>query len=299
MTHTLKIKEGFKGERSLAMPEMVLKMAQEDPVLQTLHVTDIGYYPHATYHYRNRQTPIDQYVLIYCVKGSGKYQVEGKQYQVKANQYFILPANKAHAYASNNEDPWTIYWIHFRGTLASYYGEDALEPTTVSASLNSRIADRNNIFEDIFLTLSDGYTIENLRYTASLLHFYLGSLRYLPIYRRCHKGEKTDENCTLVNAILKFMEENIERQLTLKDIANYTGYSASHLSSLFSNSTGHSLMNYFNMLKVKKACELLDTTNLKITQVSCMVGIEDSLYFSRLFRKIIGISPKQYREKEK
>lgn len=301
MTHTLKIKEGFKGERSLAMPEMVLKMAQEDPVLQTLHVTDIGYYPHATYHYRNRQTPIDQYVLIYCVKGSGKYQVEGKQYQVKANQYFILPANKAHAYASNKEDPWTIYWIHFRGTLASYYGEDALEPTTVSASLNSRIADRNNIFEDIFLTLLDGYTIENLRYTASLLHFYLGSLRYLPIYRRCHKSEEknTDENCTLVNAILKFMEENIERQLTLKDIANYTGYSASHLSSLFSNSTGHSLMNYFNMLKVKKACELLDTTNLKITQVSCMVGIEDSLYFSRLFRKIIGISPKQYREKEK
>lgn len=301
MTQILKIKEGFKGERSLTMPEMVLKMAQEDPVLQTLHVTDIGYYPHATYHYRNRQTPIDQYVLIYCVKGSGKYQIEGKQYQVKANQYFILPANKTHAYASNNEDPWTIYWIHFRGTLASYYGEEAFEPTNVSASLNSRIADRNNIFEDIFLTLSDGYSIDNLRYTASLLHFYLGSLRYLPIYRRCHKGEekKTDENCILVNAILKFMEENIERQLTLKDIANYTGYSVSHLSSLFSNSTGHSPMNYFNMLKVKKACELLDTTNLKITQVSCMVGIEDSLYFSRLFRKIIGISPKQYREKEK
>ena len=170
----------------------------------------------------------------------------------------------------------------------------------MSVSINSRIADRNNIFEDIFLTLSDGYSIDNLRYTTSLLHFYLGSLRYLPIYRRCHKGNEknTNESFALVNAILKYMEENIERQLTLKEISNYTGYSVSHLSSLFNASTGHSPMNYFNMLKIKKACELLDTTNLKITQVSSMVGIDDSLYFSRLFRKIIGISPRQYREKK-
>lgn len=300
MTHILKIKQGFKGERSLTMPEMVLNMAQEDPILQTLHVTDIGYYPHAIYHYRNRPTAIDQYVLIYCVKGSGKYSVDGKHFEVKENQYFILPANKPHAYASNNEVPWTIYWIHFRGTLASYYGEDAIEPRDVSASVNSRIADRNNIFEDIFLTLSDGYTIDNLRYTTSLLHFYLGSLRYLPIYRKCHKvkEENTDNHCIVVNAALKYMEENMERQITLKDLATYTGYSVSHFSSIFSSSTGHSPLNYFNMLKVKKACELLDTTDMKITQISGKVGIDDPLYFSRIFKKIVGISPKQYREKD-
>lgn len=301
MNDLLKIKQGFKGERSLSMPAMVLEQAQKDPVLQSLHITDIGYYPHATYHYRNRQAPIDQYVLIYCVKGSGKYRIEDKQYEVKANQYFILPANKAHVYASNNNDPWTIYWIHFRGTLASYYGENAEEPTTVSASLNSRIADRNNIFEDILLTLLDGYTIDNLRYTSSLLHFYLGSLRYLPIYRKCHKvkEQETDDHGIMVNATLKYMEENIERQLTLQDLSTYTGYSISHFSMVFRASTGHSPLSYFNMLKVKKACELLDTTNMKITQISCKVGIDDSLYFSRLFRKIVGISPKQYREQEK
>lgn len=157
----LKIKDGFKGERSLIMPEMILSLAKEDPVLRTLHITDIGYYPHATHHYRERTEPIDQYVLIYCVKGSGKYSVEG--------------------------------------------------PITVSANISSRIADRNNIFEDIFLTLSDGYTIENLRYTASMLHFYLGSLRYLPLYRKYHKKEMQNEGeiQTVINASLKFMEENV------------------------------------------------------------------------------------------
>ena len=89
----IKIKNGFQGERSLVMPEMILDLADSDPVLRTLHITDIGYYPHATYHYRERTEPIDQCVLIYCVKGSGHYSIDGKQYKVKANQYFIIPAN--------------------------------------------------------------------------------------------------------------------------------------------------------------------------------------------------------------
>ena len=297
----IKIKNGFKGERSLIMPEMILKLAQEDPVLKNLHITDIGYYPHATHHYRERTSPIDQCVLIYCVKGSGRYTVNGKQYEVKANQYFILPAMTPHAYASNNDDPWTIYWIHFRGNLAEYYAEGAEAPITVSTNLSSRIADRNEIFEDIFLTLSDGYTIENLRYTSSLLHFYLGSLRYLPLYRKFHKRtvENEEQTHTIINAALQYMEENIERQISLQDLAQYTGYSVSHFSAIFKSSTGHSPLSYFNILKIKKACELLDTTDMKINQISCKVGIDDSYYFSRLFTKTVGISPRKYRENSK
>lgn len=294
----IKIKDGFRGERSLVMPEMVSKLAEKDPVLSALHITDIGFYPHAIHHFRQRTAPIDQFVLIYCIKGSGKYQVNGKQYEVKANQYFILPAKLPHSYASNNNDPWTIYWIHFRGLQAPYYAEGATAPVTVSTNLNSRIADRNAIFEDIFMTLSDGYTIENLRYTASLLHFYLGSLRYLPIYRRCHKKDGMDnkkEELVITNAALKYMEENLGKNITLHDIANYTGYSISHFSMIFKNNTGHSPLSYFNIMKIKKACELLETTDMKINQISCVVGIIDSYYFSRLFTKIVGISPKKYR----
>lgn len=298
----LKIKDGFRGEHSLVIPEMVRKMAEKDAVLSTLYITDIGFYPHATYHYRQRTTPIDQNVLIYCVKGSGKYQINGKQYEVKANQYFILPSMTPHAYASNNDDPWTIFWIHFSGSLASYYAEGAQAPITISPNLNSRIADRNSIFEDIFMTLSDGYNIENLRYTSALLHFYLGSLRYLPIYRKCHRrkqsGNQTEENI-ITNAALKYMEENIGKPITLQDLAKYTGYSVSHFSMVFSKNTGRSPLSYFNMLKIQKACELLETTDMKINQISCMVGINDSFYFSRLFAKIVGVSPRKYREREK
>lgn len=297
----LKIRDGFKGERSIIMPEIILRMAKADPVLSTLHITDIGYYPHATHHYRERKVPIDQCVLIYCVNGSGTYRVADRQYEVHANQFFVLPQMTPHAYASNDNDPWTIYWIHFRGSLAQYYAEGLEKPTDVSPNINSRIADRNDIFEDMFLTLNDGYTIDNLRYTSSLLHFYLGSMRYMPIYRKNHKKHNSEntEADTIISEAMRYMEENIGRQISLQELAHYTGYSVSHFSAAFKNSTGHSPLSYFNIMKVKKACELLDTTDMKINQISCMVGIDDAYYFSRLFTKTIGISPKKYREVEK
>ncbi len=251
----IKIKNGFQGERSLVMPGDDSGFDKSDPVLQTLYITDIGYYPHATYHYRDGRSPSTKCVLIYCVKGSGHYSINGKQYKVKANQYFIVPANTPHAYASNNGDPWTIYWIHFCGTLAHIYAEGAEMPTTISPNLNSRIADRNNIFEDMFLTLSDGYSLENLRYTSSLLHFYLGSLRYMPQYRKFHKREEQNDNeiHSIINAALKYMEENIEKSITLKELAEYTGYSVSHFSAIFKDSTGHSPLSYFNLLKIQES----------------------------------------------
>lgn len=295
-----KIKDGFRGERSLIMPDAVRQQAMDDPMLSTLYITDIGFYPHAVHHYRQRTEPIEQWVLIYCTNGSGRYMTGDRHYEVHANQYFILPAGVPHAYASNNDDPWSIYWIHFGGTRARYYAGDTGEPVNVSPNINSRIADRNNIFEDIFATLSNGYTTENLRYTTSLLHFYLGSLRYLPIYRQCHKRttneEGKDENI-ITNATLQYMEENLDKPITLQELANYTGYSISHLTMVFKSNTGHSPLNYFNMLKIKKACELLETTSMKVNQISCMVGIYDSYYFSRLFTKVVGISPRKFRER--
>ena len=91
------------------------------------------------------------------------------------------------------------------------------------------------------------------------------------------------------------MNENIEKKLRLDDLCRFIGYSPSQLSLLFRNQTGHSPHNYFNILKIQLACKLLETTDLKINQICAKVGIDDSYYFSRLFTKTIGISPKKYR----
>ena len=291
-----KLKEGFTGEQSIVLPEMIQRLSDSDIFLQQLHITDIGYYPHAIYHYRERPNGVKQYILIYCVKGSGWYSVLGKRHEIKEQQYFIIPQGEPHVYASNNDDPWTIYWVHFTGTMASFFGDNCYTPTDITTAKTSRIADRNSIFEEIFLTLSDNYGIDNLRYASSLLYGFLASFKYIKQFRNYNTLNARLANNDIVSAAVRFMNENIEKQLTLSQIADYIGYSTSQFSLIFKMKTGHSPLNYFNMLKVQRACKFLETTDLKINQICSKVGIDDSYYFSRLFSKTIGISPKQYRK---
>ncbi|GJG29917.1 hypothetical protein PRBRB14_07960 [Hallella multisaccharivorax DSM 17128] len=88
---------------------------------------------------------------------------------IKKQQYFIIPQGEPHVYASNNDDPWTIYWVPFTGNMAPFFGDNCYTPTDIITAKTSRVADRNNIFEEIFLTLSDNYSLDNLRYASSLL----------------------------------------------------------------------------------------------------------------------------------
>ena len=107
----VKLKDGFTGERALVLPRIIVDKMEEDPLTSMLHITDIGYYPKAKHHFRERKEPINQYVFIYCIDGAGWYRIGNQEYTVSANQYFILPAGVPHAYASDKSYPWTGYTL--------------------------------------------------------------------------------------------------------------------------------------------------------------------------------------------
>ncbi len=261
----MKQKDGFIGERSIVLPQMIIDMEKADPLVSSLYITDIGYYPHARGHYRERKVPIAQHVLIYCVDGAGWYSMGNSQLQrIGANQFVILPAGKPHAYHSDTDNPWTIYWVHFTGTQS-----------------------------DIYNTLSETFSRDSLRYVSSMLHYYLASMRYLNTYRMA--GNRIDDG-DVVAAAVHYMNENMERRLTLKEIAKYTGYSSGHFSAMFKHKTGNSPLAYYNRLKIEQACRMLVNTKMRINQICHKVGFDDNYYFSRMFTRIVGISPRRYRE---
>ena len=301
------MKEGFTGERSIVLPPMTVEAEQQDPLVSSLYITDIGYYPHADGHYRERREPIGEYVLIYCMKGEGWYEIRGKRdmmpgerterYAVREGQYFILPPGLPHAYGASKEQPWTIYWIHFTGGHAAVYSEGQQSPHDIRPTHNSRISERQHVFEEIFSTLQQSTDRESLRYASSLLHYYLASMRYLQHYRQSVAPADIPDN-DFTTAVIHYMQENIEKHLTLDQLAAYTGYSPSHFSTLFRRQTGESPMACLNRLKIEYACRLLTETGMRINQICHKVGFDDSYYFSRLFKQFTGNSPKQYREKK-
>lgn len=293
----IRLKDGFSGERALVLPQMIVKIMEDDPITSALHITDIGYYPKAQFHFRERKEPINQFVFIYCVDGVGRYSVRGKEYTVAANQYFILPANEPHSYEADKNNPWTIYWIHFKGTVAPYYVGDVLSPRDIRPEVSSRISTRLDMFEEIFNTLKDGYSTDNLHYVTALFHYFLGSLCYIQQYRKANNNA-IDEN-NVVNVAIHYMKENIGNRVSLQSLSEYIGYSPSHFSAMFKGKTGHAPLAYFNLLRIQQACFMLDETDMKVNQISYKVGIDDTYYFSRLFSKIMGMSPREYRKTNK
>lgn len=291
------IKDGFSGERAYVLPPSCVRALESHPLSRILHITDIGYYPNARNHFRQREQPINQYVFIYCVDGSGWFSVNGSRHEVKSNYYFILPSGKPHSYGSDPHNPWTIYWIHFNGELASHYLPGTAKPVEIKPGLKSRIADRLDIFEEIMACMENGFDTENLLYACSIFHHFLGSLRFMTRFRSSKFGHdtKAETVADIVEAAIHYMNENINKKLSTGSIAAYTGYSSSQFSLLFAKRTGMSPIAYFNQLKVNLAKRLLVESNLKINQICHKVGIADQYYFSRLFTKTTGLSPSQYR----
>jgi AraC-like DNA-binding protein len=296
----IKIKSGFSGERAAILPALIIEEYKFNTIGLHLYITDIGYYPNAGNHFRERTAEeAKQFILIYCVDGDGWFRLDKITTKVSANQVFILPKNKAHAYGCSNKRTWTIYWIHFDGTLASYLSEGLDRPINISPDVDSRINDRIKLFEEIFQSIKNGHSKQNLEFSSSTLIYFLSSIKYLNTYRHALVTLKTPDEKDVVDNAVHFMHENIHKKLSVKMIADYVGLSVSHFSTIFLSKTDYSPMVYITNLKIQQACHYLDFTDMKINQLCTMIGYDDPLYFSRIFSKIMGISPALYRKKKK
>ena len=86
-----KQKDGFSGERSIVLPISVIQEMETETLASMLHITNIGYYPKAKNHFRERIEPISQYIFIYCIEGTGWFTINGTLFKVeKINTLFYL-----------------------------------------------------------------------------------------------------------------------------------------------------------------------------------------------------------------
>ena len=292
----IKIKEGFKGERLISLPEELLAHYREEGLIGNLYVRKIGFFPQVKYHFVQKDQGCDYAMLIYCTDGKGWYRIHDKRYTVEKHQYVILPPGVPYAFGADQEDPWTIYWLHFEGRLRDQFLPPHTHPVSIPPGEHSRLQDRLQLFEEIFSSFSMGYIKEYMAYSSMCLYPFLASFLYAEPYQ--HALNPSHKEYPFSARVIYYMRENIHRNLSLGELAAYFKYSPSHFSALFSAETGVSPFSYFILLKIQKACEYIEITNMRMNEIATQLGFKDAPYFSRIFKKVMGCSPSAYRERE-
>ncbi|RFM29399.1 AraC family transcriptional regulator [Chitinophaga silvisoli] len=289
---TVKRRDGFAGQQLISLPDAVWKNAiKANTVLEQLYVTHIGYFPKAAFHYRDRKNGCTDNILIYCTGGKGWYIIGNRRFEVKANEFVIIPATTAHLrYGSDDVNPWTIYWVHFSGKDMDTFNRNF----NIGAFDGPRHIHANEegieLWNAMFQSLKMGFGKDNLSKASLYLYHFIATF----LYPDKGSGEQSTAG-NRINDTVRYMQQQLSATLTVEDLAKKIGLSPSHFSSLFKQATGMSPLNYFIHLKLQKACLLLYTTDMKIKDVAVAIGYDDPFHFSRLFKKSMDVSPEQYR----
>jgi len=281
-------REGFQGQSLIRLPSGIREKISKDPMSSQLYLTDIGHFPPVDAHQVVRKHPLDQQILIYCMDGEGWCRLEEKKRTIKKNAYFVIPAGQAHAYGNTPGKSWTIYWIHFKGNQSNSMAEQLCDGRYGQAIPLIARQERLRLFHEIILDLENGISQISCSLANARLWYLLGDM----VYHHRFAGDK--DKSTVDKAIL-YMRERREEMVSLDEIAAYIHLSTPYFIRLFKKQMHQTPIDYFIRLKIQRACQYLDFTDMAIYDVAQHLGYDDAYYFSRTFKRIMGISPVGYR----
>ena len=277
-------------------PAAVLANVRRHPLGVGLHVICLGWFPRARGHGIERPNGLDECIMIFCTKGKGWLEIDGRRVAVGAGEILIIPPNKAHSYHADEKDPWSIHWAHFSGTSAASYASMLPAHEYVLTVTESDSQDIAKMFRECYRLMSGGLTEKTLLLVSHIMRHALGVL-FFQSGRSLRSSARTTAH-DLTKSI-EFMRANVARSLSLQELSRHAGLSPARFSSLFRDQTGSSPVEHHIRLRMQAACHHLDTTALSVKEVAAKLGYDDPYYFSRLFQKTLGHSPLAYRRSVK
>jgi len=283
--------EGFEKEKLFVLPEHMLAELSRFDLTRGLYVSDIGFFPRAAYHYRERPEGCAAHIFIYCTEGQGWIETGGRTLPVAERQLVVIPAGVPHRYGAAEGSPWSIYWFHLRGefvlSFIQLYGLEA-GPLHLPIGVYSELSE---CIERCYgLLIDKPFSLPVQAYVSQSIGQMLGGIGLMAGGSSGDKKRRLD-----LEQATRYMNEHLGDTVKLPELAAHIGLSKAHLIYLFNQETGFSPIEYFLRMKMQKASQLLSLTGLSVKEVAAEVGIPDPYYFSRLFKKRMGVSPSEYR----
>ena len=230
----------------------------------------------------------EDYYFIYMVSGCMDVSLNGSVCVATAGDIILFPPHCRYKYVYRGEAPLSYLWVHFTGSYAAALLNECgfgTLPCLHSASDNAKLSDG---FDKIFELFETGSRLCRHELACALERLLLTSALSL---------DSHDDSRTLERS-LGYIHSAYSTDIRIPDLARMENLSNSRYIALFGKRMGTSPSAYIINLRMNAACDLLHNTDMSIKQISVLVGYPDAHFFSRLFKKHTGISPRAYRTKK-
>lgn len=240
-------------------------------------------YAYDTYNCHGR----DDYYLIYVTDGIFNTEINGTVFHLKKGAVVLYPPKYKYRYWG--EPPSKYLFAHFTGSYVKKILTDlgfSLEPYVLESEFSPKI-------EDLFYKMIEQYMTNAPFSQYSLACLLEEILLTIAVNRERNNGYRTFKKS------IKYIHANYIEKIQIPDLAKMEGLSNSRYITLFTKEFGKTPIEYILNLRLGRASELLLTTDMPISLVGSSSGYKDQYFFSKIFKKHMGVSPYEYRKRHK
>lgn len=231
----------------------------------------------------------DHYLIHLVLSGKGTFRLEDRTFDLQAGAVFLIKPSQLCQYQADEEDPWEYCWVGFNGACAN----KLVSRLPFSDTMPVHQARNPETLHDILMKLYRSRGMEAQDEAAMVGYLYLFISALMKETREAEPRASSSSSQYVLNAI-KYIQFNYSHDISIDDVAKSVGVSRSHLYRVFMSNVGKSPIDYLTEYRIGEACNLLRTSNLSIAEVAISVGFFDQFYFSRVFKKSVGVPPSRY-----
>lgn len=245
--------------------------------------------------------------IIVIKKGCGMVSVDLVSYFVQEGDMVFVAPGQLHSIAQKEQEKMEYENILFKPGLLKSAGYDMCYDTFLSPFFEGKIgvypvcrkgrkdyqetAKMIQRIDDLCDKKPYGYQVAVKGHLFCLLFTLISN------GQKKEKKNASQKSLEKTKAILSYVAENFQREITIEEIANHCYYSKSYFMKFFKETMGSSFIQYLNEYRLDRAAKLLTTTTENVYEVAMEVGFENLSYFNRCFKKKYGMTPGQYRKR--
>lgn len=246
----------------------------------------------------------DEFEIIYVKKGCGVISLDFEEHYAEAGDIIIVLPGQLHSISQYENYAMEYENIIFSLEMLISRYSDNLEaeffsPLITGRILFNHIVERDNPLyyqlssclnraDKICASFPKGYELVIKSCLFEFFYIIRSNSEFTP-------ADRTDKNLEKIKEIIKYIEDNFSKPLTVEEVANVSGFSESHFMRFFRKATGKPFINYLNDYRLSMASRMLLSSNDKIIDIATECGYDNLSYFNRIFKKKYQKTPSSYR----